>query len=84
MELRYLRDTDGREIDFVVIKDKKPLFAVECKLKERSLSSHIRYFKQRTNIPQFYQVHTEEDEAQISDGITITSFLKFCDYEKMV
>jgi hypothetical protein len=31
MELRFLRDTDKREIDFVVIKDKKPLFAVECK-----------------------------------------------------
>jgi hypothetical protein len=26
------RDTDKREIDFVVPKDKKPLFAVECKL----------------------------------------------------
>ena len=30
MELRYIRDTDHREIDFVVVKNKKPLFAVEC------------------------------------------------------
>src|SRR3989344_4602966 len=30
-ELRFLRDTDKREVDFVVLKDKKPLFAVECK-----------------------------------------------------
>ena len=57
MELRYLRDTDQREIDFVVLKDKKPSFAVECKTGERNLSSHIGYFKERTKIPLFYQVH---------------------------
>jgi len=27
MELRYLRDTDKREVDFVVVKNRKPLFA---------------------------------------------------------
>lgn len=57
MELHYLRDTDQREIDFVVLKNKKPLFAVECKTGERNLSSHIGYFKERTKIPLFYQVH---------------------------
>lgn len=29
MELRFLRDTDGREIDFVVLRDGRPEFAVE-------------------------------------------------------
>lgn len=57
MELRFLRDRDLREIDFVVIKNKKPLFAVECKSGDRSLSKHIAYFKNRTSIPEFYQVH---------------------------
>jgi hypothetical protein len=84
MELRYIRDTDKREVDFVVLQNKKPLFAVECKLKEKNLSSHIKYFKERTNIPQFYQVHTDEIERVISDEITITSFAKFCVYEKMI
>ena len=31
MELRFLRDTDRREVDFVVIRDRAPLFAVECR-----------------------------------------------------
>jgi predicted AAA+ superfamily ATPase len=31
MEIRYIRDTDGREIDFVVLKNKKPIFAVVYK-----------------------------------------------------
>ncbi|MCB0339503.1 MAG: DUF4143 domain-containing protein, partial [Bdellovibrionales bacterium] len=59
MELRYLRDTDGREVDFVVLQDRKPLFSVECKTGERGISKHISYFQQRTNIPRFYQVHLE-------------------------
>ena len=57
MELRFIRDTDKREIDFVVIKNKKPLFAVECKSGEKYLSTHIGYFKERTKIPRFFQVH---------------------------
>jgi hypothetical protein len=31
MELRFLRDTDKREVDFVVLRDRQPIFAVECK-----------------------------------------------------
>lgn len=57
MELRFLRDRDLREIDFVVLRDGKPLFAVECKSGERQLSKSITYFKERTSIPEFFQVH---------------------------
>ncbi|MEM7179511.1 MAG: ATP-binding protein [Spirochaetota bacterium] len=57
MELRFLRDTGGREVDFVVLQDKKPLFAVECKTGDKSVSKHIQYFHERTKIPKFYQVH---------------------------
>lgn len=48
---RDLRDTDGREVDFVVIKEKKPIFAVECKSGEKSISPAIRYYGERTDIP---------------------------------
>lgn len=45
-------------MDLVVLKNKKPLFAVECKSGDRSMSSHMSYFKQRTPVPESYQVHT--------------------------
>lgn len=78
MELRFLRDTDKREVDFVVIQNKKPLFAVECKSGERSLSPHISYFAQRTPIPQFYQVHQgTRDYGKESSG-RVLPFEKFC------
>lgn len=57
MELRYFRDTDGREVDFIVIKNKKPLFAVECKLSEKSASPALRYLRERSSVPALYQVH---------------------------
>lgn len=77
MELRYLRDVDGREIDFVVIKDKKPLFAVECKSGDSSISKHIFYYRDRTTIPQFYQVHFGERKYQ-DRNVLVLPFNDFC------
>ncbi len=57
MELRFLRDTDGREVDFVVVMDQKPLFSVECKTSEKNISSAIPYYEIRTDIPHFYRAH---------------------------
>lgn len=81
MELRYLRDVDLREIDFVVLKNKKPLFAVECKSGESHLSKHIMYFKERTNIPKFYQVHLGSKDTGTAKTGRILPFLKFCKEE---
>ncbi|MGZ3771939.1 MAG: ATP-binding protein [Bdellovibrio sp.] len=79
MELRYLRDTDQREVDFVVLKNKKPIFAVECKTGERQVSSAIRYFKERTSIPVFYQVHLGNKDYAPEDRIRVLPFIKFSD-----
>lgn len=84
MELRYIRDTNKREVDFVVLKNKEPLFAVECKLKDRSASPHIFYFKERMNIDTFYQVSLTGAEKQVKGGVTLLSFSEFCKKEKLV
>ena len=78
MELRYLRDTDRREIDFVVMQDKKPLFAVECKTGEKNISKHALYFKERTLIPKFYQVHLgEKDFGNEEKSVRVLPFTTF-------
>ena len=46
-ELRYFRDVDRREVDFVLIKDGRPLHFIECKMKSREASPSLRYLKQR-------------------------------------
>jgi len=83
MELRFLRDLTGREVDFVVLKNKKPIFAVECKYGEKSVSPAIHYFKERTTIPIFYQVHLGQRDYQVDSKIRVLPFVKFCDIEKM-
>lgn len=78
MELRFLRDTDRREIDFVVLQDRKPLFAVECKTGERTLSPHIRYFAERTSVPAFYQVHLGTKDFGHPKSGRVLPFTTFC------
>lgn len=77
MDLRFLRDADKREIDFVVLRDRKPVFAVECKTGERHISSAIRYFAERTPIPRYYQVHLGLGHFE-SGNVTVLPFQRFC------
>ncbi|KAF0241442.1 MAG: hypothetical protein FD180_4442 [Planctomycetota bacterium] len=47
-ELRYLRDKDKREVDFVVVRDGKPWFLVEVKTSDDALSPALAYFQKQT------------------------------------
>jgi len=78
MDLRFLRDTDRREVDFVVLRNRKPIFGVECKSGEKAISGAIRYFAERTSIPRFYQVHLGEREYA-AGKVTVLPFRRFCE-----
>ena len=77
MELRFIRDTDRREVDFVVLQDGVPLFGVECKSGEKSPGRAIDYFRRRTAIADFYQVHLGERDY-VSEGTRVLPFRTFC------
>lgn len=47
VELRYFRDIDGREVDFVIVADGQPMAFVECKLGDDPVSPGLRYLKAR-------------------------------------
>ncbi|HMO52835.1 MAG TPA: AAA family ATPase [Kiritimatiellia bacterium] len=64
MELCFIRDAEKREIDFVVVRNKKPVFAVECKTGDGNLGRNIAYFAERTGIPYFYQVHVGKKDLE--------------------
>ena len=79
MELRYIRDTDGREVDFVVLRNGSPEFAVECKTGERKASAACRYFRERTVIPRFYQVHLgNKTFGHAESDVFVLPFRDFC------
>ena len=82
MELRYLRDTDKREVDFVVLADRRPVFAVECKSGDRAVGPAVHYFAERTPIPRFFQVHRGARHFA-SGKVTVVPFARFCADEGM-
>ncbi len=78
MELCYLRDRQKREVDFVVLRDRKLLFAVECKSGDKAISKHIAYFSKRTEIPYFYQVHSGIVDYEVAELRTrVLPFTRF-------
>jgi predicted AAA+ superfamily ATPase len=56
INLHYLRDVDGREVDFLVTQGQQPWFAVEVKTEDREISRNLLYFGERLRIPYLYQV----------------------------
>lgn len=58
-DLFFLRDSDGREVDFLVTIDTKPWFSVEVKTRDAQISPNISYFGDRLRIPFQYQVVAE-------------------------
>lgn len=47
VELRYFRDTDGREVDFVLVEGKSPTLLVECKWADGEVDRSLRYLKSK-------------------------------------
>jgi predicted AAA+ superfamily ATPase len=51
MDLHFIRDRMGREVDFLILKDRKPWFLVESKLAETKVDPNLKYFCGRLKIP---------------------------------
>ena len=47
-ELRYLRDKQKREVDFLVVRDRQPWVLIEAKLADTRLSPALAYFQGQT------------------------------------
>ncbi|CAM6054058.1 unnamed protein product [Sphagnum tenellum] len=45
IELRYFRDIDGREVDFVLVRGRKPVLMIECKWNDVEVSASLKYLK---------------------------------------
>lgn len=60
-ELRYIRDLQKREVDFVVIRDGAPWFLVEAKHADARLSKNLAYFQQQTGAPHAFQISMQAD-----------------------
>ncbi|HYM59683.1 MAG TPA: AAA family ATPase [Thermoanaerobaculia bacterium] len=76
LDLRYFRDIDGREVDFVVTERSKPLFLVECKWADVAIDKSLRYLKTKFPNAAAWQVSaTGTKDYQSSEGIRVTHAL---------
>lgn len=77
VKLFYLRDVSKREVDFLVTFDRQPWFAVEAKTAEESVSPALRYFRERVQIPFWFQVVRNGSRDFVQDGIRVMPARKF-------
>lgn len=61
LELRYFRDSDGREVDFVVTEDKKPALLIEVKQAGREISPNLKYLHAKFPHSRALQLHADPD-----------------------
>jgi hypothetical protein len=77
VELHYLRDREGREVDFLLTFERKPWFAVEVKLSGARVDPALVHFKERLRIPWAYQITLEAGRDFVQDGVRVVPASRF-------
>lgn len=72
LDLRYFRDIDGREVDFVVTERGRPTRLVECKWSDADADRGIRYLRARFPEAEAWQISAVgRKDFQTPDGIRV-------------
>ncbi len=78
MELRYFRDVDGQEVDFVITENGKPTLFIECKWFDDAVSKPLIYLKKKFPDIPAWQLHAVgKRNYQTPEGIRVDSALSF-------
>ena len=77
-ELRYFRDVDRREVDFIITLDGNPLRFIECKMRYRETSRSLVYLKRKFPAVEALQVIFYGDDDFIDKhGVRIMPAARF-------
>jgi predicted AAA+ superfamily ATPase len=78
LELRYFRDGDGREVDFVVTENRSPVLLVEAKRSSEKPDRNLRYLKERFPDAEAFQITLEGKKDFVTpEGIRVMPSLDF-------
>ncbi len=76
--LHFLRTKDGREVDFLITRDRKPLILVEAKLADTNPDKNLLYFKKALGVDLAFQVVLKDDHLkQHAPGLFVTDIHRF-------
>lgn len=78
VELRYFRDPNGREVDFVVVERRKVLALVECKSGDAEIDPGLRFLKSRYPDAAAWQISASgRKDYQSAEGIRVCPAARF-------
>jgi predicted AAA+ superfamily ATPase len=77
--LFYLRDKEGREVDFVVTLNRTVQWLIEVKTSDGELSNSLRYYHQKLQPKESLQLVLNLDREQERSGIKIVSLARWLD-----
>ena len=78
VELRFFRDVEGREVDFVQLENKKPIRFVECKLSDTSISPALLYLRRKfPGVDALQVVSSGNIDQVVREGVRLVSAEKF-------
>jgi predicted AAA+ superfamily ATPase len=79
IELRYFKDNEQREVDFVVVEDRQPILFIECKINDTSVSSNLKYLKKKfPNVKSYQLTYNSKKDFISPEGIRV------CDAYKVI
>lgn len=77
LELRYFRDIDKREVDFVITEKSEPKILIECKYSKTQISPSLRYLSQKYPEARAIQLVCKTKEHFKTGNIEVMPAYKF-------
>jgi len=78
-ELRFIRDKEKREVDFIVLREGKPYMLVECKTGEKEPAAALKHFTALLKPKYSFQLVSEANyhREYAALGITVVGYERF-------
>lgn len=76
-ELRYIRDKEGREVDFAIIKDGSLEELVEVKYSDENISRSLSYYSERLKPKKSTQITANLKRSFDKNGIRVTDAISY-------
>ncbi len=85
LQLSFYKDSEQREVDFVITENKKPLCFIEVKLSEKTISPSLNYLKKKfPNVKAFQILYDSPHDFQSDLGIRVGSAYKLLPVIKLI
>jgi len=70
-ELNYIRDRNGPEVDFVIVKNRKPILLIEAKVSDSHISPHLFHFMEKLKISKSIQLVLNAEKTKTTNGVKV-------------